>query len=74
MLPNFFLFLDLYRKGKKKNKRKESEVLFNFQYLALLKLKGAVLHAAYTLPFRGFLMGGQLLEFRRDRKDSIKDY
>lgn len=68
------MFPDLYRKEKKKYKRKEDEVLFTVQSLALIKLKGTVLHAAYTLPFRGFLMGGQLLEFRRERKDCIKDY
>lgn len=42
-------------------------MLFTFQYLVLLKLKGTVLHAAYTSPFRGFLMGGQLSEFTRER-------
>lgn len=50
MLPNFFCFQTYTEKGRKK-KRKEGEVLFTFHYLALLKLKCTVLHAAYTLPF-----------------------
>lgn len=49
-------------------------MFFTFQYLALSKRKGTVLHAAHTLPFGEFLMGGQLLEFRRERKYYIKDY
>lgn len=52
---------------------------FTCHYLALLKekekrkLKHTVPHAAHTSPFREFLMGGQLPEFRREREDYIKD-
>lgn len=50
---------------------------FTFRYLALLKkgkLKCTELHTVRMLPFSGFLMGGQLLEFRRERENYIKDY
>lgn len=45
-----------------------------FSPLKKRKLKHTQLHAVHTLPFRGFLMGGQLLELRREREDYIKDY
>lgn len=38
VLPNFFVYRFIKKREEKKNKRKESEVLFTFQYLAILKL------------------------------------